>query len=260
MKADFDEAAITYDKDFTNSAIGMAQRDMVWKYVNNYLQDRQNLRVLELNCGTGEDACRFAKKGYEVMATDISEGMLTVARKKCFEGKISFRQLDLNQIDEFSHADQFDLIFSNFGGLNCVDSKILQRIHQKVSSMLMADGSFIAIIMPRFCLWESAYFCLKRKWKDAFRRQKPYAIANVADEKVKTFYYSPSKFEKLGQGFLKRELLKPIGLFIPPSYLENFFRKRPVILSWLFKLDKLLARFSWQAYISDHYYIQFGIK
>lgn len=260
MKADFDEAAITYDQDFTNSAIGIAQRDMVWKYVDNYLQDRQNLKVLELNCGTGVDARRFAEKGYEVMATDISEGMLNVAREKSSDGKISFQQLDLNQIDGFSPVNQFDLIFSNFGGLNCVDSEILQRVHQKVSSMLTTNGSFIAVIMPQFCLWESAYFCLKRKWKETFRRQKPYAIANVSDEKVKTFYYSPAKFEKLSHGFLKRELLKPIGLFIPPSYLENFFKKRPLILSWLYKLDKVLARFSWQAYISDHYYIQFSIK
>lgn len=260
MKADFDEAAITYDQDFTDSAIGMAQRNMVWKYVNNYLKTRKNLKVLELNCGTGEDARRFAEKGCDVMATDISESMLKVAKKKSFEEKIVFQKLDLNQIEEFSPGNKFDLIFSNFGGLNCIDSDMLKLVQQKVSSLLEPNGSFIAIIMPQFCLWESMYFFLKLRWQETFRRKKRYAIANVSEEKVKTFYYSPAKFEKLGKGFLKRELLKPIGLFVPPSYLENFFRKRPAILSWLYKLEKALARFSWQAYISDHYYIQFSIK
>ena len=260
MKSDFDVAALTYDQDFTHSLIGTAQRNQVWKYLDRYFDKKENISVLELNCGTGEDAIRFAEKGHDVVATDISEQMLSVARTKAKGNKVTFRKLDLNNVEHFELNRKFDIVFSNFGGLNCVGPEVISKISKTVSSLLKPEGKFIAIIMPQYCAWESFYFLLKGKWGEAFRRQKEYAIADVSNEKVKTFYFSPSKFERLGEGLFKRELLKPIGLFVPPSYLENFFRKRPALLSIFDKMDKALARFSWQAYISDHYYIQFTVR
>ena len=39
-------------------------------------------RVLELNCGTGEDAVHLARRGVRVLATDNSPRMLAAARSK----------------------------------------------------------------------------------------------------------------------------------------------------------------------------------
>src|SRR5262249_44012428 len=38
--------------------------------------------ILELNCGTGEDALHLARRGARVLATDISATMVQVAREK----------------------------------------------------------------------------------------------------------------------------------------------------------------------------------
>ena len=82
MTEDFDIASAQYDTAFTFSKIGKAQRKMVFKYLNPILTQRQKLSILELNCGTGEDAIRFAQLGHHVLATDISEGMINVAKAK----------------------------------------------------------------------------------------------------------------------------------------------------------------------------------
>jgi len=38
--------------------------------------------VLDLTCGTGAQSISLAKMGYKVTASDISKGMLEIARKK----------------------------------------------------------------------------------------------------------------------------------------------------------------------------------
>ena len=82
MKTAFDSAAISYDEAFTHTPIGRLQRRRVWRYMRKVLAPYEQARILELNCGTGEDACFFAEMGHEVLATDISEEMLRVTEQK----------------------------------------------------------------------------------------------------------------------------------------------------------------------------------
>jgi ubiquinone/menaquinone biosynthesis C-methylase UbiE len=96
-KTPFDQSAAAYDADFSFSMIGRAQRDIVHEYLENNLNFGKVLRILELNCGTGEDALFFAKKGADVLATDISEKMLETAKEKVksagLENKICINKL-----------------------------------------------------------------------------------------------------------------------------------------------------------------------
>ena len=52
---------------------------------------RGNQRILELGCGTGEDALRLARRGLEVVAVDASPGMIQVARQKAQERDLGNR-------------------------------------------------------------------------------------------------------------------------------------------------------------------------
>lgn len=257
MKAKFDIAAESYDNDFTNSPIGRMQRNRVWKYLDEQLINKEELNILELNCGTGEDAIRLAKRGNKVLATDISEAMLKSARSKEGSNHVKFLSLDINEIENHSFPTDFDLVFSNFGGLNCLETSTVSKLGRIVSKVLRDNGKFIAVIMPNRCIWESFYFTLKGDLKNAFRRNKEFAIANVSGESVKTYYYSPSGFSALLGDYFRKEILKPIGFFIPPSYLESFFIKHPRMLNILNWLDRWFAVFPWQASFSDHYYIQY---
>jgi hypothetical protein len=55
----FDEYAVAYDGAFTFSSIGKLQRARVWKFLSQHCSPAIHPQVLELNCGTGEDAAWF---------------------------------------------------------------------------------------------------------------------------------------------------------------------------------------------------------
>ena len=76
----FDDLADGYDAAFTDTAVGRALRALVWSRLDAVFQPGQ--QILELGCGTGEDAVRLACRGVKVLATDLSPRMIAVAQEK----------------------------------------------------------------------------------------------------------------------------------------------------------------------------------
>lgn len=260
MQAPFDAAAPTYDEDFTHSRIGRLQRQRVWAHLESILPQLAGKNILELNCGTGEDALWFAKRGYHVLATDVSEAMLDITRNKAaadgLGDYITIRRLDLvNGIGEGAEAQKFDLIFSNFGGLNCLPPDKLQLLLEGVHHRLKPNGRFVAVIMPKYCLWELFYFLIKLVPRKAFRRfSKQPAIATVYGHEVKTWYYNPATIKKALTPFHSIMGMVPIGFWLPPSYLEPFFNRWPGLLSALNSFEKWLNH-SLLSSFSDHFLV-----
>jgi len=76
----FDQLAPDYDQIFTDSLIGRAQRSAVWKVLDRTFLPNDN--ILELNCGTGEDAIHLANRGVSVFACDTSQEMIARAESR----------------------------------------------------------------------------------------------------------------------------------------------------------------------------------
>ena len=64
----FDAFASTYDTDFTHTHLGQLLRQRVWRVLAQQFHAGQH--ILELTCGTGEDAVWLAQQGANVTATD----------------------------------------------------------------------------------------------------------------------------------------------------------------------------------------------
>ena len=78
--AAFDRIAEDYDQRFTYTLISRAQRDAVWRVLAQTW--KKDDRVLELNCGTGEDAVFLASNGISVLACDASRQMIVKAQQR----------------------------------------------------------------------------------------------------------------------------------------------------------------------------------
>jgi SAM-dependent methyltransferase len=272
MLPEFDAVAHEYDSTFSFTALGRLLRERVWFCTGGFSRRNPAAKaagtVLELNCGTGEDAIWLAGQGWQVLATDISVEMLEVAWAKAelLSRKISissqpnptnlrFQACSFAEIEKLPVGD-FDLIFSNFGGLNCVSPEDLSQLGPVLTQKLKPGGRFICVVMSRFCGWESLYFLLKMKPKVAFRRfgRKPVEARLDARTSVLTWYYSPREFQKHLQFKGQTVVVKPIGFWLPPSYLNPFFEKHPRLLGILNFLEQNFAP-SWLAPAADHFFL-----
>ena len=265
MAVPFDHMAPTYDSAFTYSAIGQLQRRHVWGYLEKALTELHGLEILELNCGTGEDAVLFGDRGFNIIATDVSEEMLKVAdtkiRQHALQHKINSQYLDLDSFDEASFPKKFDLIFSNFGGLNCISPRAFKKLLSRIPSILSPGGRFIAVVMARHCLWETLYFILKLQPRKAFRRwTKKMITADLNGHDLKIWYYKPGEIKKWAAPAFSTARILPVGFTVPPSYLENFFRRKQKTLLLLNAIEKRISRFKMLASFSDHYIIDLKLK
>lgn len=253
----FDGYASGYDAHFSASRTGKMQRDRVWELLSAF-SPVNSPEVLELNGGTGEDAAWFAQKGFRIVSTDLSAAMVETMQKKFVDTGLKGETIkaDLRTVPQQFAGRKFNLVFSDFGGLNCLSPEELKTFAHELKTLLQPNGQLVFVIMGRNCRWERFYFKRKGKTAEANRRRSKEAVmASIGGHTFPVWYYSPEEFYSFFEkdfSFIKK---KPVGLFIPPSYLESWFVKRPALLSLLGLCEKLFS-FSFCSDLADHYYLE----
>ena len=257
-EAPFDIIAPDYDFRFSKSLIGEQQRGSTRQWLLQFLNDKESLNILEINCGTGDDALWLASLGHFVTATDQSQRMIEQANRKIYHcshpHKVRFVLCDFRELDSIFHEKEYDLIFSNFSGLNCVSPAELEQIADNLSSLLKPSGHLAAVIFGKYCIWETIYFLAKGKLKNAFQRwrRKPVMIKLKGQNQQPVYYYSSGMFSRIFKAF-RLQQKKPVGLFIPPSYLESAMQRRPRFFKFLTGLENRFTNSGFSQF-ADHTY------
>lgn len=251
----FSKQSVSFDQiDLENKLIVWVRnrvRQEVLKFV------KQNDLLLELNCGTGIDALFFAEQGIKVTATDNSEGMLQELKVKLNQHPnkdlISVKQCSFNELEQLKPDQQFDYIFSNFGGLNCTAN--LEKVLNDIDQLLKPGGKFTLVIMPRYCIWE-LIFILKGKLKFAFRRlNKNGTSAHLEGVFFNCYYYNPSFVKKQLKENFRLLNLKGLSIFVPPPFIEYFIEHHPKLFRFLEKIENKTFHLWPFSGIGDHYMI-----
>jgi ubiquinone/menaquinone biosynthesis C-methylase UbiE len=252
----FTKQSEVFDRLYGADAIIQYKRQRVREHILKHAMPGSYL--LELNCGSGEDAIFLAQKGFSVHATDISEGMLNVMREKVnhlhYKDRIGMEQCSFTQLECLQVKQKFDYIYSNFGGLNCTGQ--LEKVLHSFNDLIAPGGVVTLVIISKFCLWETL-LVFRGKFKTAFRRflSGKGRKARVEGSFFRCWYYSPSFVKKQLQD--QFELLRIEGLctIVPPSYIENFAEEYPKAFRYLKKKeDKLKAQWPWNR-IGDYFII-----
>lgn len=251
----------SFDEKYSSNTIIRYKRERVRRHVQQWLS--VNSDILELNSGTGEDAIWFAQEGHRVHATDISLGMQEALKSKTaalnLQEKITTEIISFTQLEDLKRKKEYDMIFSNFAGLNCTGE--LDKVLDCFSPLLKPRGTVTLVLLPKFCLWEFLLL-FKGKFKTAFRRffSKNGVTAHIEGTYFKCWYYNPSYIiEHLKVQF---DLLAVEGLctLVPPSYLEGFAKKHPNTLAFLrSKEEKWKSKWPWKN-IGDYYIISLRKK
>ncbi len=257
----FDALAAEYDEAFTNTAIGQIMREAVWSHLDRTFNPGDC--VLELNCGTGEDALHLARRGVRVVATDVSQEMLDAAHQKVTSAgqgdKVLFCRLDLaagyeelaslvTRFDLGPGPGIFDGAFSNFGGLNCVSD--LGTVGRGLNGAVRAGGSVVMCVMGRLVPWEWIWYGLRGRFGKAFRRLRP---GGVEWRGLNIRYHSIGALRKAFAPAFRLVCTSGIGFLVPPPYAESFGRRHPRALEALNRWERRLEMTTPFPWLADHY-------
>jgi ubiquinone/menaquinone biosynthesis C-methylase UbiE len=248
----FDTIAESYDSLFTTSVIGRSQRAAVWKEAASVF--RVGDRVLELNCGTGEDALFLAGKGISVTACDASARMIEQARaRKADEAPwtpIEFHILCTEHLDNLPSGLHFDGVFSNFSGLNCVED--LSETARMLADRLDAGAHLLLCLSTRLCMWEILHYLFRAEFQKAFRRWRGVTEAKVGLHSLRVYYPTLHSFQESFMPMFCLRSITGIGIAVPPSYMEEWARRNPCLFRICEIVDDILRRLPGVRVLGDH--------
>jgi SAM-dependent methyltransferase len=261
----FDTLAPSYDKEFTHTPIGQILRSRVHSRLLSHFKAGDKL--LEIGCGTGEDALFLAEQGIKLTATDASEKMLSVTRAKTSHlSNITVAQLDLANLPSLQAqrsgeglgvrfraaegGEGFHGAFSNFGALNCLND--WKPLAAWLAEHVQKGGIVGLGIMSPYCLWEFAWHALHWKWDIALRR-----LRGSEFEGISITYPTVQHITNDFSPYFRRVHLMPLGLFLPTSALFDVVQKRPKLMKTLVNLENRFGNVSPLAMLADHYLIEF---
>jgi ubiquinone/menaquinone biosynthesis C-methylase UbiE len=204
----FDNLAAQYDRLWTRTTVGQLQREAVWRRLGPLFAPGQS--VLDLGCGTGEDARRLMDAVVRVRAIDSSAEMVRIARDRGVDAEV----LAIEECGRLSET--FDVVLSNFGALNCVES--LDLLSEPLARLVKPGGHLAICVIVRFCIWETGWALLRGQFTKAFRRWRRSAMSSLG---FRVFYPSKRRLKAALDPQFKLVDWRGIGLTVPPSYVTS---------------------------------------
>ena len=267
----FDALAADYDASFTSTSLGTLLREAVWRRLDARFAPGD--RVLELACGTGEDAIHLARRGVRVTAIDASPAMVEVARRKVaaagLEKLVEVHQMDLDKLPPLpgegwemgeggrggevgrGAGHPFDGAFSNFGGLNCVAD--LRAVSNSFARHLRPGAPVLLCVMGPLVPWEWIWYLGKGDPGRAFRRLRR---GGVVWRGLTVRYPSIRAIHRAFAPEFRTTRTAAVGALLPPTYVEEWTRRHPRLLAALARWERRLERVPPLPWLADHYLIE----
>jgi 2-polyprenyl-3-methyl-5-hydroxy-6-metoxy-1,4-benzoquinol methylase len=239
VAAAFDTAAATYDASFTDTHLGRWLREQVWDVLRRVFPSGS--RVLEIGCGTGEDAVWLARRGVAVVATEVSLAMLAVAQAKAQSAGVAV-SFDAPQ-------GVFDGALANFGVVNCIVDR--RSFGKTLADRVRPGGKVVLVVMGPLCGWEVVWHVAHLQPGAAFRRLRRDVLANVpGGGRQAVWYPTPRRLRRELEPCFEHVQTRAVGVVLPPSYLARLVNGWP---KWVGALDRMVGALPGAGWLGDHY-------
>jgi ubiquinone/menaquinone biosynthesis C-methylase UbiE len=251
--AAFDALAAGYDAEFTATALGSVLRQLVWERAAVLYPP--GARLLEIGCGTGEDAVHFARRDHTIVATDAAARMVGVARAKAERAGVVERVrcecIPMEALARELRGETFGGVFSNFGAINCVAR--VDVLAADLARLLAPGAPLMWVVMGRTVPWEWFWFLAHGQGGKAFRRLRR---GGVEWRGMTVWYPSPSELTRALRPHFGDVRVAPLGFALPPSYAARWLERSPRTLATLAGIERAAQRFSALAGMADHYIVE----
>ena len=217
-------------------------------------------RLLELGCGSGEEALALALAGRAVLATDVSPKMAAVTRAKALasgvSGRLQAAAIPAGGLSALWPSMPFDGAYASFGSLNCEPD--LAGVCVELGRLLRPGGLFITSVMNPVCLFEIVWYLLHGQPHAALRRlRRGWQLAPVAGDtgvevQVRTRYLAARDVARAFEPAFSVTRVLALPLLLPPPYADTLFRRRRAFFARCEPWEqRLRARWPWR-HLGDH--------
>jgi ubiquinone/menaquinone biosynthesis C-methylase UbiE len=196
-------------------------------------------RIIELNCGTGEDAIVLARHGIAVLATDISQGMIDRATARIAEeglGQlVALRTVDARALLTIGN-ETFSGALSNFGGLNCVEN--LRPIVEGVGALLSPGAQFITVFLGKHPIGANIAALRSGRLRSLMRRQASGTrAASVEGMQFPVHYWSVPELRALFTPEFTLTRVRSLSVVSPPP-ASRLARRFPKLTTALISVEE----------------------
>lgn len=250
----FDAAAATYDATFSDSNLAALLRAAVRRRLSMFAADQ---RVLELGCGTGEDALWLARRGVAVAATDVSPAMVavTTGKARAADLQITTAVLDLAAAGTELPSPlkpPFDGAFSSFGPLNCVRDRV--GVASNLAAWLRPGARVVLVVMGPLCPWEWLWYGARMQPTKAMRRWRPGKIAHAGGGGMLPVWYpSAHLLRSEFMPWFRHVQTSGVGVLLPPSDAIGLVRRLPRVFAGLARIERGIESTTAARWLNDHY-------
>ena len=250
----FDPLAAGYDAEFTATPLGTLLRQAVQRRLDARFAAGD--RVLEIACGTGEDAVHLGRRGVRVLATDAAEAMVERTREKVaaagLAGIVEPRRLAIEELATLTGSfSPFDGAFSAFGGLNCVAD--LPAVARDLAALVRPGAALLLCVMGPLVPWEWAGFLGRGEPGKAFRRLRR---GGVPWRGVTVRYPTPASLRRAFAPAFRSVQLSAVNALLPPTEWEGWAARHPRLLSRLARWERRLETVPPLPWLADHYLLE----
>lgn len=235
----WDRYALDYEKLLVKNTVYYLTKEMMHRIVDRQMPTSAEVfRVLDVNCGTGNDFPFFFERSWHVTGCDGSKGMLNKTaenyRSYIKEGKLELYSGLLEEMSQKSFEQgSFDLIFSVTGGFSYVNDHQLETINEHLKYFLKDDGKMIVAHLNSLCLPEMIYRALHLK--NPFFRLKQKLKVNIKDEDHTMFLRSPGQLKSIYAKAFGHIKTYPLLAFTPPYQTQ--FRPGKQVLDFFREME-----------------------
>jgi SAM-dependent methyltransferase len=202
--------------------------------------------LLEIGSGTGVEALRISKHVRGIVATDISNSMISLLEQKVatrgLGDKIKPVRLAGSEIGKASMYlpnGKVRLAYSFNGALNC-ELKI-REFPFELWKITQPKGLFVCSIRNTFCLSEAIFHAAVLQLNRMAPRKRQPVMVSVGGMDIPSYYYSPRKFAKIFEKYFKLKRMIGLPSILPPAYLSDFYVRVRKSLFFLESAEKALS-------------------
>lgn len=211
-------------------------------------------KLVELGCGTGDEALALAQGGVTIVATDPSREMIRIAIAKCRSAGLEHRaRFVVSRASEVSAAlEQASPFDGGFASFSLAYEPDLRPVAYAMHSLLRPGSPFLASVPSTVCLTELVVALAAGHPRLAGRRLRPTFDHRVGAHTVPIRGYTPSSLRRAVWPHFRLERVEGLAVVVPPAYFNAIYARLYGAADGLERLDRRIRSAFPFRFLGDH--------